>query len=308
MPSSSTSCITPSFAGTFETSCKTAVFSSKQKKSIIPVHFPHILLSTGTSKASVSFLAHNNPSCSEYAYGNQVNKSLSHNENARKKKTQPFPSLWHVLFCLHQPPFPKILPCSLAPLQAKWLYRLEVLDSISVSAHPEQWWKTELSTEDLFSLWSVSEHSPWVTWSDDSNASVNNTQTAHFHAVAYSHCRGLVCTGHNWNVGWSPRYRPAKKSLGMRNILSLWISCWKCTSTINQILNLQLLDLVGTLVGTSHIATSAFLLPPPLTPEAHSVLEDNDLASVIHTSMTLQPDYSGTTCLALKSLTNVYVI
>jgi len=101
----------------FETSCMPAVLSNRQKKSIIPVPFPHMLLSNETSKASASFLAKDNPSCSEYAYGNQVNKSLSSNANGWEKN--PVSSLWYVLLCLYQPSFPKILPHSLAPLQAK---------------------------------------------------------------------------------------------------------------------------------------------------------------------------------------------
>lgn len=42
MPSSSISCITPSFAGIFETSCKAAVFSNKQKKNLLFLYPFHI--------------------------------------------------------------------------------------------------------------------------------------------------------------------------------------------------------------------------------------------------------------------------
>lgn len=135
---------------------------------------------------------------------------------------------------------------------------------------------------DPFCVWSVSECSSWVTWSEDSNASVSSTQTARFCAIVYSHYR---VRRSQLKRRLKPTVPPhQKKSAAMGNILSLWISCWNCTSTINQILNLRLLD--SSLVATSHIASSAFLLPPPLTQEAHSVLENNDLASVSHTSVT----------------------
>jgi len=97
-----------------------------------------------------------------------------------------------------------------------------------------------------------------------------------------------------------------KKSAVLGNNLSLCLSCWKCTSIINHNLNLRLLD--SSLVATSHIATSALLLLPPLTLEAHSVLVNNAWASVLNTSMASQPAYSNTTCLALKPSTNVSVI
>lgn len=79
-------------------------------------------------------------------------------------------------------------------------------------------------------------------------------------AVSYSHRSHLVCAGHNWNGDWCPQYHPQKKPVATGNVLSLWISCWKCPSTINQILNSWLSD--SSPVGTSHIATSALLSPP----------------------------------------------
>lgn len=78
--------------------------------------------------------------------------------------------------------------------------------------------------------------------------------------VSYSHCSHLVCTGHNWNGDWSPQCHSYKKPVATGNILSLWISCWKCPSTINQILNSWLWD--SSPVGTSHVATSALLSQP----------------------------------------------
>ena len=191
MPSSSTSCITPSFAGIFETSCKAAVFSNKQKKSIIPVPFPHTLLSTETS---VSFLVHDNPSCSEYAYGNRVNTSLSHNENAWKKTLYPLCGMFYFvcISLLSQKPFPALqLHCKQSDCidQSFWT-ALVFQPTLSND-------RKLVSTGDPFSLWSVSECSPWVTLFNDSNASVSSTQTAHFCAIAYSHYRGLVCAGHN---------------------------------------------------------------------------------------------------------------
>lgn len=98
---------------------------------------------------------------------------VNHNRNAWKKK--PFSSLWYVLFCLHQHSFPKILFHSLAPLQTKSQnHRIVKVVSVSPSVSevtgvfgqhwclspPVQWQKMIRFTEDLFSLWPISECSP----------------------------------------------------------------------------------------------------------------------------------------------------